>query len=384
MIFTLEALDAKHGDALLLHYGDPDAPQLVVIDGGPAGVFGHRMRPRLDDLRRARAPDGGLPIRMLLVSHIDDDHVHGVLDLTDFLIERKEQGEPAPYEITTLWHNSFHEVVGRAAGTALSSVEQVQGASLEQLPGRLPVSRETSLVLASVGQGERLRNNADQLNLTVNEFFEDVGVVMGPHAPVEPAPGLKLTVIGPGQEQVDALREDWEKKSARAKQGQATPQEMEAILAAYLDESVYNLSSIVVLAEMGGKRILLTGDARGDFILSGLEGAGVLRDGAVHVDLLKVPHHGSERDVEPDFFRRVTADHYVISANGKYGNPDPPTLEMLSEARGDSEYTIHITNHVPHADAFWRSDAAGKRYTVAPREDDRGSLKVDLLDPLQD
>ena len=46
-------------------------------------------------------------------------------------------------------------------------------------------------------------------------------------------------------------------------------------LAAYDDDSVPNLSSIVVLAESGEaadrKRILFTGDARGDKILQGLE-----------------------------------------------------------------------------------------------------------------
>ena len=34
MIFTLETLAAKHGEALLLHDGDDDDPQLIVIDRG--------------------------------------------------------------------------------------------------------------------------------------------------------------------------------------------------------------------------------------------------------------------------------------------------------------------------------------------------------------
>ena len=32
MLFTLEAINAGHGDALLLHYGDPDDPSLLMID----------------------------------------------------------------------------------------------------------------------------------------------------------------------------------------------------------------------------------------------------------------------------------------------------------------------------------------------------------------
>ena len=38
-VFTLEALQAAHGDALLLHYGTLDNPRLIVIDGGPLGFM---------------------------------------------------------------------------------------------------------------------------------------------------------------------------------------------------------------------------------------------------------------------------------------------------------------------------------------------------------
>ncbi|HYO70712.1 MAG TPA: hypothetical protein VEU33_31995 [Archangium sp.] len=61
------------------------------------------------------------------------------------------------------------------------------------------------------------------------------------------------------------------------------------------------------------------------------------------MDVLKLQHHGSVRNVTPEFFERVVADHYVISANGKHDNPDVETLEMLAEARGDAKYTLHLT-----------------------------------------
>jgi hypothetical protein len=41
----------------------------------------------------------------------------------------------------------------------------------------------------------------------------------------------------------------------------------------------------------------------------------------MHVDILKGPHHGSNRNVERIFFKRITADHYVFSGNGEHGNP---------------------------------------------------------------
>ena len=81
--------------------------------------------------------------------------------------------------------------------------------------------------------------------------------------------------------------------------------------------------------------MLLTGDARGDKILEGLELVGLLKQGGtLHVDVLKVPHHGSANNLEPDFFERITADHYVFSGDGEHGNPERESLEMLLRARG--------------------------------------------------
>jgi len=50
-MFVFEALRAKHGDSILIHTGDAASPKLVVIDGGPPGVWIETLRPRLEQLR---------------------------------------------------------------------------------------------------------------------------------------------------------------------------------------------------------------------------------------------------------------------------------------------------------------------------------------------
>ena len=104
--------------------------------------------------------------------------------------------------------------------------------------------------------------------------------------------------------------------------------------------------------------MLLTGDARGDKILEGMELAGLLeKGGKKHVDLLKVPHHGSDNNMETIFFKRVPADHYVFSGDGEHGNPERATLQMLLDARGaDAGYTIHLTYPVAEIDAGRKAD----------------------------
>jgi hypothetical protein len=233
--------------------------------------------------------------------------------------------------------------------------------------------------MASVAQGKTLRDDARALKLLVNQPFKRL--VWAPAAETREVAledGLTVRIIGPLEAQVEALRKEWDTKLEAMKKA-AHVAEAQAIAADFVDKSVYNLSSIVVLASLGGRRMLLTGDARGDFVRDGLRDAGLLKNDKIHVDLLKVPHHGSARNVRRDFFEQVTADHYVISADGRFENPDVEMLKMLTEARGAAEYTIHLTNRVADVKTFFDTDLPkGRKYKVIYREDDKPSVNVAL------
>jgi hypothetical protein len=91
-----------------------------------------------------------------------------------------------------------------------------------------------------------------------------------------------------------------------------------------------NLASIMLLAEEGGRRVLLTGDGHWQDILHGLERRGKLDPaGKLHVEVLKVQHHGSEHNIEQQFCDAITADHYVFCANGEHANPDLRVVSLI-------------------------------------------------------
>ena len=388
MIFTLEVLEAKHGDSLLLHYGTQKSPKLAVIDGGPQGVFDRNLRPRLEQLRDRRAPGRPLPVRLLLVSHIDDDHIRGVLDLTDLLLEQQGR-ETLLCDITTLWHNSFDEILGNretdAIPASLGSSVRLSANGELQFPASLFRDEGAAAVAANVPQGRRLRDNAASLSLLANDPFPGLVSLSPGQKALSLGGRLRLRVVGPGRARLEKLEKDWDAKlKALRKQ---KPAEAKALAASFMDDSVYNLSSIAVLTEAGGKRMLLTGDGLAGDILEGLRGAKLLKEGGtLHVDILKMPHHGSARNVTEEFLATVTADHYVFSANGKYDNPDLATLKLFSKVRGPAACTVHLTNAVPHAVKFFKADVkkAGRNYKVNVRQDPARSILIDLAEPLQD
>jgi len=390
MIFTLEALQAKYGDSLLLHYGTKKDPKLIIIDGGPAGVFDKSMRPRLEALKAKRSPDDPLPVRLMMVSHIDDDHIRGILDLTDSLIEQRDNKESLLCDITTLWHNSFDEILGNnetdAIAASLNSVVKLSAAGDLTFPSNLFRDHAPAAIAANVPQGRRLRQNVSKLALLANDPFEKLVVLSKKKKKPMVIDGkLKFTIVGPSQMRLEKLQTDWDKKLKELKK--KPPAQARALAAEFIDNSVYNLSSIIVLAEVEGKRMLLTGDGLGADILSGLKEAGLLKEGGkLHVDLFKMPHHGSIRNNSEELLSTVTADHYVMSANGKYDNPDVPTLKLLSKIRGGDKCTFHLTNPVPAAVKFFKADQkkAGKKYKVDIREDPAPSLRIHLGDVFKD
>jgi beta-lactamase superfamily II metal-dependent hydrolase len=341
-MFLLEALQAKHGDCLILHYGPDDDPSLILIDGGPETVYRKVLLPRLAQIKEERSMTGPLPISLVMVSHIDDDHINGLLDLTDALIDDLADERPRRFAIDALWHNSFEDIIGNDALPDTASAAAAVASVLPQFV--LPEGREyEGAVLASVPQGQRLRDNARRLNLTpVNPPFE--GLIRADRTgPIEWEKDLHLHVVAPSAQRLRQLQDEWDKHLKKQEN------KKKAAVAAYRDNSPYNLSSIVVLASHGGKRMLLTGDARGDDILQGLASEGLLdAHGRIHVDLLKLPHHGSQHNVEPEFFERVTADHYVVSGDrDRHPNPHPDAMRWLRDARGDDDYTVWLTYDLP-------------------------------------
>uniref|UniRef100_E6VER6 Metallo-beta-lactamase domain-containing protein n=1 Tax=Rhodopseudomonas palustris (strain DX-1) TaxID=652103 RepID=E6VER6_RHOPX len=389
MYFSLDVLRARQGDCLMLHYGTEDRPRLMLIDGGPATVYAQSLKPRLQRLRavreRAGLLDGAdpLPIDVVLVSHIDDDHIRGILDLTH---EQRRRAAGLRLAVTSLWHNSFDDLLSTkpdelTSGFGTASI--LAGADANLFAGvEIGDSEEEAAaqaVLASVPQGRTLRDDAADLGWKPNHKFKGKLILTAPEvAPVD-LNGVSITVAGPMQKELQALQ-DLHDQWLRRRKSEDTRPTASAMLAAFVDKSVPNLSSIVLLAECGGKTMLLTGDARGDKIIEGLEVSGRLaKDGTLHVDLLKVPHHGSDNNMETSFFERVTADHYVFSGNGDHGNPERATLQMLLDARGvDDDYTIHLTYPVEEIDVAREADWTKQQAKEANRaKPPKGGVRPD-------
>ncbi len=365
----LRVFQSDKGDCLLLTAADGTQ---VLADGGMRASYREHVAPALGRL----ASRGGR-LDLVYVSHIDRDHISGVLALMDDLVAwrvydyQRARGNarfpkpehPRPPEVGGLWHNAFGDQVGENAGPisrALAQRAAVLDAS--DLARDRALARHQRELATSVGEGIELSRRArpDQLGIPLNaEFGGRLAMVRGAPAAIALGP-LRLTVIGPFEPDLRALREDWnawleenERELDRIRRRMAS--DVERLAAGELERfraaidararelgdrskvTVPNLASLMVLVEEDGRTLLLTGDGHARDIVAGLDRAGRLKDGRLHVDVLKVQHHGSEHNLDSKFLAQVSADHYVFCANGAHENPDLGVLEALVESRLGAE-----------------------------------------------
>lgn len=332
-MFKLHAVQAAFGDCLLLEYGDAAQPRFVLIDGGPIRTYQTHLKPAVQRLITQRGQ-----LELAVLSHVDNDHVVGLLDLFSDLQMRAQAGQ-RHLAVKALWHNAFSQTIGRELDESILRDVPDLSAWAPDLADPLDV------VARGIAEGDHLQRGATALGVPINPGFAN-GVVVTGAGPAQSLDGLDIKIVGPSTKALEKLRKQWQAWLERQRDRDLAPGR---------DQSVPNLSSIMLLAESAGARALLAGDGRGDEIVDGLRASGSWQTGdTFQVDLLKLPHHGSARNATPEFFRTIRADRYLICADGTNGNPDPPTLEWLLAAARDQHrpFEIIATNQTPSMTDF--------------------------------
>lgn len=368
----ITVFDGGAGDSVLVN---SSAGRNVLFDGGKTGPYRKNIAPTLGDLR-----DKSKALDLVCVSHIDADHIEGVLAMLDaefkwrvYDYQRKKGLNPRkpravrPPLINEIWHNAFFEQLKHNKGAVADMLAAARPASLAMAGGpkthggdlfsRLATSeRQAALVSRRIG--------GKQLGVPLNKAFGGKLVLRdGKPKPIVIG-DMKITVLGPTEDRLQELRDEWN-KWLRSKKGRGQLAKIRSQVKA--DEKALasgdmlaffnslnlgsavgdrssvtesNIASIVCLVEEKGRTLLMTGDARDDHIYEDLQAAGLTdKDGRIHLDVLKIPHHGSKNNYSLEFAQNVIADHYVFCGNGSHFNPTEVVVNMLLDSRIGSAAT---------------------------------------------
>ena len=375
----LTAFHASDGDCLLLTSTgtQPTAhgpqPTRILIDGGRKTSYEAQTRAVLGALGPGAALD------VVCVSHIDEDHIAGILRLVEdevdsrafqFLLTIEPATNPAaappkPPPIGEVWHNGLFKLVGDDDAPVVESMLETVATILAGSPNedvRLLASELDDLATGEKSSMELSRRlSTEQLGIPLNPPAG--GQLMKRGTTTPPGAGevfnrgsLKILLLGPSDDDIAKLRAVWqawinsnaaalqdlhdrmledEKRLGLLSARIVVNPMLEAALGEGLaDVTEATLASLMLLVEEGVHTVLLTGDGVSSEILDGLAHHGKLdANSRIHVNILKVQHHGAKANVTEDFVKRVTADHYVFCGNGSHHNPEKEVVEAFANAR---------------------------------------------------
>jgi beta-lactamase superfamily II metal-dependent hydrolase len=316
-MFCIEMLPAEQGDALWVEYGSPRRPHRLLIDAGVRKTSAV-LRERIAEL-----PKHQRRFDLLVITHVDSDHVGGVPQLL--------AGAPPGLSFDDVWFNAWRH--------------------LPAVPDRLgPV------------EGEIVSAQLDALAWPWNVAFDGEAVVVPTRGklPTRELPGgMKLTLLSPTLDRLVRLRGEWKKTVREARLDPGRPGKAlskaarrrgipdllgERLDVARLaasrftpDREAANGSTIAFLAEYAGASCLFTGDAHPEVLEASLNR--LCKERRVHrlsVDALKVPHHGSAHNVSSALLALVETGRYLFSTSGSQtDHPDPEAVARIV-ARGAS------------------------------------------------
>ena len=326
-MFKIEFFPAQQGDAVWIEYGTLGAVHRVLIDAGTPATA-HLIRKRIESL----AP-GDRCFDLLVITHVDTDHIGGVLKLLSAL--------PSGMQFHDVWFNGWPQI-RTARSSKLGPID-----------------------------GEILTAAFEKHKLPWNKCFNGAAVMVpGFGSPPERTlrGGMKLTVLSPGKSQLAKLRAEWKSVIQDAGLDPKNKDRWKNLLAVAArkgvkssilgepnvkilarskfdpDTAPANGSTIALLAEFDGKSVLLGGDAYAPVLVDALarlrQARGIVK---LKVDAFKLPHHGSSGNINSELLSMLPSVRYVFSTSGAvFGHPDDEAVARVIATATRSRKTLHF------------------------------------------
>jgi len=358
MKFSVNLLPARYGDCIWIEYGDKDNLHRILIDGGTSGT-----KEEINTLLLA-LPVEKRTFDLMIVTHIDKDHIEGVLNFIE------KHGED--FQVKDFWFNGWKHLPDQAGVETFGSK-----------------------------QGERLTAAIIKHKFPWNSAFGHQAVVI-PDTDILPvinlAGGLKLTLLSPTIKNLQKLKPVWAKEVLDAglipgfgSANEEAPEDKNDVesfgdqipdinslnnVKFTEDTAEANGSSLALLAEYGGKKVLLLGDAQPSLVEKSLRS--ILNDGKFTVDLCKISHHASRGNTSPDLIEFLACKNYLISTNGAiFGHPHRETIARLIKKSSSGSHLMF--NYRTAHNKVWDMQSLKVLHNYSTAYSESGNFKFDLL-----
>ncbi|MDN3674103.1 MBL fold metallo-hydrolase [Flavobacterium branchiarum] len=312
----LNILPSFNGDSIFIKTYDENNKEIIIlIDGGTPATFEYTLKKNLKDI---------VKIDILVLTHIDNDHIGGLINFFKNSISEK-------IEIGEIWYNQ-------------PDIEFYQ--------------KKTKKAMINVPQAEDWKTLIKQKkqSVIIKEITTETKLIN--------IKGLEFTILSPTLEVKNKLYEVWLKERNKVHSVKA---QICASMKSYsksleelskidfkpkktINSDIYNSSSIAFILKCPDLSILLLADARAEIISNNLKEL-YNETKPLEVDFVKISHHGSLNNTSQELLSLIKSNNYIISTNGGSSNHKHPSRETIARIvyktnRTDSTLNIYTNYEV--------------------------------------
>ena len=348
---------AAIGDCFLIEFIKED--YRILIDGGFGETYNKYLKRCL-----LKFASQGKHIDLLIITHIDSDHIGGI---QAFLKENGSATHPNIICVDEVWYNAFSHMCSEeihkqptpyTTKKVLKGITRAYPTELEQSNGQKNIS---------VSQGNTVVKLLLEGGYNWNTMWSGKAVCVNNGVHIQLTKQIQCTLLNPGERELQDLAKYWisklrniikkfvicddilyseafESYLAHSSEEHETVRkdiafkcstdgvviDWEKWIDAWsgkVDDSKTNRSSIAFMLEYEGIKMLFPGDAPIQLFQDKLP---------KEIDIVKLPHHGSEKNINEEFIRNTIVSYYMLSTDGtKYGHPSKTVIaNILNNAPG--------------------------------------------------
>ena len=298
----IEPLKAEHGDAIVIRMYNEESQTLIVIDGGPVNCA-ERIADYYDTLGY---------IDLLILTHYDEDHIGGLLEYIGRHTKDKSE------LIGEIWVN----------GAWVINFDKDENVS----------SYDNAYNLASCINRMKDKGIIKSLVYNINNSMDDVK-----------CKGFALNILTPNSSCLEMLENEFKRyvdehgladdpdTDEQVSYGR-TLKDSQKSLETLADEkhnantTFMNKTSISFILYAEGKSIMMLGDADINDVVKKLKDMGYSKENPIHLDLVKLSHHGSKGNINKEFLEIIDCNDFLFTTNGGTGgayHPDRKTIALI-------------------------------------------------------
>lgn len=356
----IEMFRASKGDCFLISLIEDTNKKHILIDGGFYHTYENHLKNRLRELAI-----GGDRLSLVVVTHIDSDHIEGILQL---LKENQSANNPQIISIDEIWHNSYRHLQLDQM-EKLSTLNYKEKIVLEDIivqNNSIEIKNSDESNDVNAEQGSSLASLIFKGNYNWNSQFDGMAVSTNNNRTIKLNEEIIIHLLSPNNRKLENLKSYWLDELQKQKydfkltddklfddayefylmseRNEIDGDENESIsskrveknLNEYLnkkettDSSPTNGSSISFIIEYKKKKMLFLGDSHPRIIKEELEKLLKTPEEKIFFDLIKISHHGSRRNTHKELLNIIDSNNFLISTNGEtHKHPHNETIAKI-------------------------------------------------------